>query len=56
MTLPTSAQYVRGMALENATRYAASRGRFWEAHEIVELAEYFKDYIEQGPEEDEENN
>lgn len=52
MALPTSEQYIRGMALENATRYAASRERHWEAFEIVDLAEYFADYIRQGKQED----
>ena len=53
MALPTREQYVRGMALENATRFAASRPRSWEAFEIVDLAEYFADYIRNGKQEDE---
>lgn len=52
MALPTSEQYIRGMALENATRFAASRTRVWEAFEIVELAEYFADYIREGKQEE----
>ena len=53
MALPTSEQYIRGIALENATRVAAGAGRFWEAYEIVDLAEYFADYIRNGKQEDE---
>lgn len=54
MGLPNNEQYIRGMALEDATRYAASRTRHWEAFEIVELAEYFADYIRDGKQNDSE--
>lgn len=37
MGLPNNEQYIRGMALENATRFAASRTRVWEEWEIVDL-------------------
>lgn len=48
MALPNNEQYIRGMALESATAYAASRARSWEAYEVVELAEYFAEYIRDG--------
>ena len=53
MALPTSEQYVRALALENATRFAASRTRVWDEWEIVDLAEYFADYIRNGKQDDE---
>ena len=56
MALPTGEQYLRALALENATRYAASRSRHWEAYEVVDLAEYFADYIRNGKQEDEDTN
>ena len=53
MALPTSEQYVRGMALEKATRFAASSPRYWEAFENVDLAVYFADDLRNGKQEDE---
>jgi len=48
MALPSNEQYIRGMALESAAAYAAAQDRFWDGFEIVELAEYFAEYIRDG--------
>lgn len=43
-------EHIRAMALDSAVQFVAGTGRGgkWEEYEVLELAEYFREYIQYG--------